>query len=642
MVLLSNIQKKLDRFSNLRRKTKKMKGYNGKILRINLTTGQFSIEELSEDYYKKYIGGRGFIIHTLLTELPKGIDPLGTENKLIFSLGPFTGHPIPGSGRNSIGSKSPLTGGFGEAEAGGFWGAELKKSGYDAIIIEGISNKPVYIWINAGNFEIRDASKLWGLEIADTVKAIHKNLNDKKIRVATIGPGGENLVRYACIANDISHVAGRTGMGAVMGSKKLKAIAVRGKRLPEIADKEKIINLSRWMANNYKKRSEFPWRYGTGPSIIQYEATGNLPIRNFNGGRFPGVEKITPQLMFEKSYVEKMDSCFGCPLKCRRRVKIDTPWEVDPIYGGPEYETLASLGSNCGIDNLEALIKAHELCGRYGIDTISTGVCISFAMECFEKGIITLDDTEGIELTFGNTEAMLEMVERIALRKGFGNLLAEGTKKASEKIGRGSAEFAMHVKGEEIPMHEPRYKQAMGLHYGVHATGADHASGIHDDLVIKNLIAWESIDVAESMSSTELSPRKARMLYHVGLWRQMGNYLGLCLFVPWSYQQIRDAMEGITGWPMSYWRLMKTVERGITLARIFNLREGFSAEDDVLPRRFATAPSEGPLKDVVIDLEAFNKARSAYYGMLGWDESGKPTSARLVELDIEWASEYLE
>jgi aldehyde:ferredoxin oxidoreductase len=608
-----------------------MKGYNGKILRVDLTAGRFSVEEPSEDYYKHYLGGRGFIIHALLREVPGGIDPLGLENKLIFALGPITGHPLVGSGRNSIGAKSPLTGAFGEAEVGGFWGAELKRSGYDAIIVEGASTRPVYLWIDSGNVEIRDAKKLWGLEVGHTEREIRGELGDKRIRTAVIGPAGEKLVRYACIMNDISHVAGRTGLGAVMGSKKLKAIAVRGKTSPEMANKEKIKELSRWMAQNYREKCPF-WQYGTGSGMISFEETGNLPIRNFSGGRFPGVKNIAPQTMFEKSYIEKMDTCYGCVVRCKRTVKIGGPSKVDPIYGGTEYETLAALGSNCGVDNLEAICKANELCCRYGIDTISTGVSISFAMECFEKGI----------LTRGNAEAMVEMVERIAFRKGFGSLLGEGTKRASEKIGKGSDEFAMHVKGEEIPMHEPRYKQGMGLHYSVHETGADHCSGIHDDRLSKNSAAWESIDVAELIPSTEMSTRKARMVYHVGLWRQMGNYLGLCLFVPWSYKQIRDAMEAITGWPMSYWKLMKAVERGITLSRIFNLREGFTAKDDTLPRRFFTSPTEGPLKDIAIDQEKLEQAQKVYYQMLGWNESGIPTYGRLVELDIEWASEYLE
>ncbi|KPK92776.1 MAG: hypothetical protein AMJ94_04390 [Deltaproteobacteria bacterium SM23_61] len=617
-----------------------MKGYNGKILRVNLSTRQVSSEEPTEEYYKTYLGGRGFIVHTLLKEVPRGADPLGPENKLVFALGPITGHPFPGSGRNSVGAKSPLSGGYGESEAGGFWGAELKRSGYDAIIVEGKSDEPVYLWIQNGRPEIRDARNLWGLDVAETEKEIRKELQDARVRTAAIGPAGEKLVRYASICNDITHAAGRTGMGAVMGSKKLKAVAVRGNAPPEMGNREKVLELSRWMGQNFKTKTNF-WQYGTGQAMDYYEASGNLPIRNFAAGRFPEVEGITSQSMFKKGYVEKMESCFGCPVRCKKMVKLNQPWKVDPIYGGPEYETLGAFGSCCGVGQVEAIMKANELCCRNGMDTISAGVTISFAMECFEKGVLTLKETDGLELTFGNGPAMVEMVERIALRKGLGNILAEGTKRAAEVIGKGSAEWAMHVKGEEIPMHEPRYKQGMGLHYSVHATGADHCSGIHDDVVNKKLAEWDWIGLAESVPVYEMSGRKARMLYEVGLWRHLANSIGLCLFVPWSNEQVTQALEAITGWPMSSHKLMKTVERAMTLARIFNLREGFSRRDDTLPRRFASSPTDSTLKGVGVDPEKLASAQKVYYQMLGWDESGVPTSARLVELNIEWAAQYL-
>jgi aldehyde:ferredoxin oxidoreductase len=617
-----------------------MKGYNGKIMRVNLFKSQISDEKPSEEFYKIYLGGRGFIIHTLLTEVPEGIDPLSPENKIIFALGPITGHPLMGSGRNSIGAKSPLTGAYGESEAGGFWGAELKRAGYDAIIVEGKAEKPVYLWIKDGEAEIRDASRLWGLEVADTEKAIHKELGNSAIRTAVIGPAGEKLVRFACIFNDISHAAGRTGLGAVMGSKKLKAIAVRGTKPPDLANRGKILDMSRWMARNYRAKCRF-WEYGTGSIMDYYESVGNLPIKNFTGGKFPTVEKLLPQTMFKKSYVIKMDNCFGCPVRCKKRIQLEKPYKVDPIYGGPEYETLAALGSNCGIDDVEAVIRANELCGRYGLDTISAGVAISFAMECFEKGILTIKDTDGLDLSFGNIPGMLEMVERIALRKGLGDLLAEGVKRAAEKIGKGSEKFAMHVKGEEIPMHDPRYKQAMGLHYSVHATGADHCTGVHDDLINRYTPDWERVGIPESIPVSEMSPRKARMLYQVGLGRQLPNHLGYCLFLPWSDKQISEAMEAITGWPMSSYKLMKAAERGLTLARIFNLREGFSAKEDSLPDRFTSSPLDSPLKGAGVDPEKLSEAQKVYYQMLGWNESGIPTYGRLVELNIEWAAKYL-
>jgi len=618
-----------------------MKGYNGKFLRVNLTSGQISVEEPPEAYYRRYLGGRGFIVEKLLTEVPAGADPLGPENKLIFALGPMTGQPIPGSGRNSIGAKSPLTGAYGEAEAGGYWGADLKRAGFDAVIVEGASSKPVYLKIEDGQAEIRDAEKIWGMEIADAEKAVREELGGKKYRTAAIGPAGENMVRYACVINDVSHSAGRTGLGAVMGSKKLKLIAVKGRKTPEMAKKEKIIDMARAMNKKLKARPTPFSIYGTGSTMAHYESTGNLPIRNFQGGTFPTAHELSPQRMKEKGYWDTMESCFGCVMKCKKRLKpLTDPWPVDPIYGGPEYETLAALGSNCGIDSVEAVIKGHELCGRYGLDTISVGATIAFAMECTEKGILSKEDTDGIDLQFGNAEAMVEMIERIAFRKGFGNTLAEGTRMAAQIIGKGSEEYALHVKGNEIPMHEPRLKQGLGLHYSAHGSGADHCTGIHDDAV--NLKAMDGVDVAEAIPPTELSPRKVRTLYLFGMWRQVANYLGICIFLPWRQQQLMEATEYITGWPMSYWRLMKTAERGITLSRIFNYQNGITDKDDKLPKRFLTPLADGPLKGVAVDPKELAEAQKLYYQMLGWDESGVPTYARLVELDIEWAYEYIE
>ena len=594
-----------------------MKGINGNILRVDLTTGKRTVQSVSDDHYLRYLGGRGIIAHTLLTEVPPGIDPFDAENKLVFALGTLTGHPFVGSGRNSVGCKSPLSGGFGEAEAGGFWGAELKRAGFEALVIEGISPKPVYLWIKDGEVEIRDANRLWGLETADTERSIRRELGDRRIRTAVIGPAGEKRVRYACILNDITHAAGRTGMGAVMGSKLLKAIAVRGSHLPEAAEPEKLRALNRWMIENYKEKC-MVWRYGTGPDMGAHEASGNLPVRNFQGGRFPGVEKINAQMLCEK-YLEKMDHCYGCPIGCKRVVKLEGHFAVDSVYGGPEYETLAAFGSNCGIDDLPSLIKANELCNRHGIDTISTGVAISFAMECVEKGILTREDTDGLDLTFGNAEAMVQMVERIALRKGLGDLLAEGTRIAARKIGKGSEAFAMQVKGQELPMHEPRRKQALGLHYSMHAAGADHNTAIHD------------ADIMDSHTGAKL--------YEKAFSAQLTNTIGMCKFVPWSDAQIREAVACITGWNAADRDLMRVVERGITLTRIFNMREGFSEKDDALPSRFAETPGDGPLKGM--DPVKFTEARKGYYRMMGWDDSGTPTTARLDELEIGWAARYL-
>jgi aldehyde:ferredoxin oxidoreductase len=618
-----------------------MYGLNGKILRVNLTAKSHSVDELSEDFYRCYGGGRGIIITTLLREVPAGIDSFGPENKIIFALGLLTGNFLPGSGRNSIGAKSPLTGKLGEAEAGGFWGAELRRSGYDAIIVEGASSSPVYLWIDNGAVEIRDASHLWGLEVADVDSELKMELGDK-VRTAVIGPGGEKMIRFACIANDVTHVAGRTGLGAVMGSKKLKGVAVRGGNQPKLADKEKILELARWMGKNFKEKASSHHRIGTGAAIVNYESTGNLPIRNFKGGRLTDVELISPQHMFKMGYVKKRETCYACPVRCKRMVTLEGSWSVDIRYSGPEYETLAALGSNCGVTCVEALIKANEICARHGIDTISTGVAISFAMECYEQRILTKSDTDDLELTFGNASALVEMVERIALRKGLGEILAEGVQRAADVIGRGSAKYAMHVKGLEIPMHDPRYKQGMGLHYSVHATGADHCSGIQDDLVIKALPKLSGINEDGTLTTNEMSARKARLLYEAGIWRHLPNYLGLCIFLPWSHQQICDAVNAVTGWKTSLSELAEIAERGLALARIFMFREGFSSGEDALPARFFESPSEGPLRDVVVDPIKLKAAQKSYFEILGWNESGLPTHERLATLGIEWASKHMK
>jgi aldehyde:ferredoxin oxidoreductase len=406
-------------------------GFTGKILRVNLSKEKISSETLEENFYRCYFGGRGLISYYLLSELKPKIDPLSPDNLLIFACGPVTGAPISGSGRNSVGAKSPLTGAYGEAEAGGYWGAELKRAGFDAIIFEGKASQPVYLWVNDHQAELRDASNIWGRETRKSQETIRSELGDNRVKVAQIGPGGEKLVRYACVINDLNHVAGRCGMGAVMGSKNLKAVAVKATGKVEVRKPNRLGKLARWMAANVDKVAHTLHTYGTGADMDVSETLGNLPVRNFRDGDFPEVDSISAQAV--KKYVSVgMGTCFACVVACKKEVKVTEPWNVDPEYGGPEYETLAALGSNCGVSNLKAVCKANELCQRYSIDTISTGVSISFAMECFERGFFTKEDTEGMKLAFGDAQCMLELVEMIGERKGIGNLLAEGVKRAAE------------------------------------------------------------------------------------------------------------------------------------------------------------------------------------------------------------------
>ena len=616
-------------------------GYNGNILRVNLSKDKVSTESPDEVFYRRYVGGEGFVAYYLLKELETGIDPLGPENKLIFAAGPVTGAPIPGSGRNSIGAKSPLTGGFGESEVGGHWGAELKHAGFDAVIIEGKSDSPVYLWIHDGEAEIRDASHIWGKETGDAQRIIRKELNDKLVRVALIGPGGERLVRYACVIVDLKDAAGRTGMGAVMGSKNLKAVAVRGHGRTEVSDGKALTELSRWLS----QRLEGFWahEYGTGSNLDAGVASGNLPIRNFRDGDFPNANALSAETIKETVRIG-MEGCYACSVRCKKIVKIDEPFTVDPIYGGPEYETLAALGSNCGVDDLKAVCKANELCNRYSIDTISAGVSIAFAMECYENGLLTDEDTGGLKLNFGNAEAMLKMVEMICKREGLGDLLAEGVKRASEKIGKESEKFAVHVKGQEVPMHEPRFKRSLGIGYAVSPTGADHMHNLHDTILTvrgQQLDNLAALGILEPIPLEDLGPRKVRALIYFVDWRVLDNCLLLCDFLPWNYIQKTDIVRAVTGWNTTAWELMKIGERATTMARIFNIREGFKKQDDWLPERFFHPKTSGALSKTAIDPEKLRNAIDTYYKMMGWDENGVPTREKLEELDIGWAASSL-
>jgi aldehyde:ferredoxin oxidoreductase len=616
-------------------------GFIGKILRINLSKEKTSIETLEETFYRRYFGGRGLISYILLKELAPKIDPLGPENKLIFACGPVTGAPFSGSGRNSVGAKSPLTGAYGEAEAGGYWGAELKRAGFDAIIVEGKASNPIYLWIQDNNVEIIEASHLWGLEIKSAQETIRKDLDNKTVKVAQIGPGGENLVRYASVVNDLNHVAGRCGMGAVMGSKNLKAVAVKGNTNVPIKKPKRLKKLAQWMVQNVDNVAHTLHTYGTGAEMDAGEEIGNLPIHNFRDGKFLEVDSISAETL-KNTVSVGMGTCFACAVACKKEVKITKPWIVEPEYGGPEYESLASLGSNCGVSDLKAVCKANELCQKYAIDTISTGVTISFAMECFENGLLDKKDTGDIELNFGNAESMLKMIELIGKKQGLGKLLAEGTKRASEKIGNGAKQFAVHVKGQEVPMHDPRLKRGEALGYVISPTGADHVHNIHDTFLYPKLPnSYNSLGILEAIPVEDFGPKKVQLYKIVGEWRTLNNFLVMCLFTPWSVIQKVEIVRCVTGWNTTAFELMKVVERGNTLARIFNLREGFTEKDDWLPPRFFQPKTSGALSQTSVNPKDLQKAKLLYYDMMGWTKQGIPKQSALEQLSIGWAGKKI-
>ena len=620
-------------------------GYTGKILRVNLSDKSISIEEPDDKFYRRYFGGTGLIGYYLLKELKPGIDPLGPDNKLIFSAGVITGIPCSGSGRSGVGSKSPLTGGWGDSQAGGFWGAELKRAGWDAIIIEGKAANPVYLWINDDKVEIRDASHLWGKATLEVEEQIQDELGDKRVRVAQIGPAGEKLVRFACILNDITHAYGRNGHGAVMGSKRLRAIAVRGSKAVPLAKPEKVREVAKWMADNYKVLAARLTAYGTDEVLAPLNEAGILPTRNFQEGQFKGYMDIAGETMTETILVGR-GNCYACPINCKREVKVGPPYNVDPAYGGPEYETCAALGSFCGVNDLKAVAKGNQLCNAYGLDTIATGNTIAFAMECFERGLLSKKDTGGIELKFGNAEAMMTMVEMIARREGLGDMLAEGTMRAAERIGHGAAEYAMQIKGQEIPMHEPRGKVGLGIGYATSPTGADHCHNIHDteyEFEGRPLEIIKTMGIQEPLSPLDLSPAKVYMSQCVSNWEHFQNCAVMCMFQPFDHSHLVELVNGATGWNTSVFELMRVGERALALARVFNAREGYSAKDDIIPERFYEAFNSGPLKDKKIGKQTMHQAIQTYYKMAGWDpERAVPTAEKLQELDLGWVVKELD
>ena len=617
-------------------------GYTGKILRVDLTNRKTEIETRGDDFYRTYLGGRGMVAYYLLNESPRGIDAFDPRNILVFAAGPLTGAAVSGQGRNGAGAKSPLNDGFGNAEGGGYWGAELKRAGFDGIVVSGRADKPAYVWIHDGTAEIRDAAHLWGKTTGETEDALRAELNDHAIRTALIGPAGEKLVRFAAIVNDRSHFVGRTGLGAVMGSKNLKGVVVRakpGKGAMQIANPAGVLEISKWMGSHLDLVAGLH-EHGTARILRSLSKAGGLPTYNFREGFFDTNEKITGQTM-SASILVKQETCFACAVRCKRvvQVKDSAHGAVDPLYGGPEYETLAAFGSLEGIDDLIALAKANELCAAYGYDTISLGNVIAFAMECFERGILSTKDTDGVELKFGDARAMLGLIEKITRREGIGDVLAEGVARAAKKIGRGAEDYAMQVHGQEIPMHEPRLKQGLGVGYAVSPTGADHNHAMHDTYYLKESATVSDLrklePAARPLPANDLSADKVRMLTTFQNWMHFWDSAVMCMFLPYSVEQIVALTNAVTGWEADAQEYLRIGERAATLARAYNLREGWSARDDTLPARFFEPFKTGPLAGVPLPHDQFTAATGEYYRLMGWDETGAPTRARLRELGVE-------
>ena len=625
--------------------------HTGKILKVNLSRGETSVDKPDEKFYRRYMGGSAIGAYYLLKETPAGADPLGEKNALVISTSVVTGAPVSGFSRANITAKSPLTGGIGDAQFGGNFPVELKKAGYDAIVITGKSDRPVYLDIRKGQAEIRDASEFWGLDTGDAVDKIKEKLDENKLKILAIGKAGENLVKYASAINEKVFAAGRTGMGAVMGAKKLKAIAVTGEGGSlEFSDKIFLKKMGKEAYKRLQKHGALSQvaKKGSSVAIDWQNEAGGLPTRNFRSGVFAGHAKISGENIFETIHTGKRHTCYGCVIACKQQVGADEPYQIDYEYGCPEYETSSALGSYLMIDDLYIIAKANELCNRYGMDTISVGANIAFMMECHEKGLLEKSDYAGLELNFGDGQILLKLIHKIASREGIGDLLAESLNNIADEIGGGAENFAMQVKGNPFPAHMPRVKQSMALSYAINSFGADHCSSGHDSMIDPSVPekakkSLRSLGLLEDLPSVGLEG-KVRFYYYTQNIYGLFDTLEICnraagLF---SYPEIVEITRGCTGWETSLWELLKAGERRNNMLRAFNAREGFSSKDDKLPERIFEPIEEGPRKGSKINREELKSALQDYYQMAGWDiNSGNPTRVKLIELDLEWIAEML-
>jgi aldehyde:ferredoxin oxidoreductase len=611
-------------------------GYTGKILRINLTDQSSSEEETPDELVENYLGGAGFAIKYLYDEVKAKTPPLDPANKLIFAVGPLTASGAACSSRMSVVAKSPLTGAVGMALSGGQFPAEMKMAGYDMIIIEGKAAKPTYLAIKDGNVRFRNAEKLSGMETTDTQLIIKDELGDQNYRIACIGPAGEKLGLMACIVNE-RRAAGRKGLGAVMGSKNLKAIAVRGSKRSKVVDAEKF-KKARQAMNQAMKDSPVLYpqfsKSGTPMVVDATSAMGIYPIKNWSAtGEIDMVTGLGDAAQ-AKTIVHKAH-CHDCPVGCSQIKLVTAGPYAGYLSEGPEYETTYSLGSTLGIDYLPAVIAADRICDEYGLDTMSAGVVIGFAMELYEKGILTKKDTGGLELKFGNHEILLEMLRKIAYREGIGDILSQGTRKAAEIIGKGSEAYAMHVKGLELPAYDVRGAKAHGLNYATAYTGADHNRGYAFQEIF-------DIPVPEQVDRMAIEGKGKLTKWNQDIRSVTCDCAPMCAFlldmaVPGiACQNTADLVNAAAGTDFTAEEIERIGERLNNLARLFNIREGFTRRDDTFPKRLMTETiKEGASKGQLISQADLDAMLDEYYEARGWDKGGNPGKAKLKELGIK-------
>ena len=625
-------------------------GYMGKILRVNLTENKFIEDPLPKDWIKPYIGGDGFGARLLYEEVPARTDPLSEANKLLIATGPITGTLWPMSGRTVLISKAPLTGIWGESHVGGFLGAELKYAGYDMLVIEGKAEKPVYIHIEDSDLQIRDAKAFWGTTTDETTMNLKKVHHDPDIQVAAIGPAGENLVKFSSVMVNHARAAGRTGMGAVLGSKNVKAITVRGHGAVEVYDHEGFVELAKKAHNRVRvnPQAKEMGKWGTWVLTALKQEIGELPTYNHRTGVFEGYDKLTGDYIRPRFTVSDR-ACFGCSLGCKKMNYIREGPFSGTLEEGPEYEGLMAFGSALGVDDFATTLKANQVCNRYGMDIISAGATIGFAIEAFENGLLDEKDTGGLKLDWGDREGIIRLLEMMAKREGFGDLLAEGVKTAAETIGKGSEKYALHVKGMEVSGQDGRTHRSIGLGHATGARGADHLRS----LVVVDQLGYKDVAIKRwgADKLPEIIDPYTEKHKAVAVVESENTYcIRDTLIVCWYS----------VSWPPIFWmedfakmlplatgekhfgkveNLTEIAERQVTLKRLFNHREGISRKDDNLPDRFTKEPMpEGPGKGQTVNLEPM---LDDYYRLRGWDkETGLPTKKTIKRLSLEWTKAY--
>jgi len=609
--------------------------YAGKYLRIDLRTGQWQAVDIQPEQVDTWLLGSGFAAMLYHDEMDPNLDPLDPGSPLLIFNGVLTGTFAPTGCRTSFCGRSPLTGIWNEANLGGYWGAELRFAGYDGLVITGASDKPAYLWIDEQGVQVRDAAHLWGLDyfqMADRLLAE----TDARARVAGIGTAGENLVKLAGIMSgpsDYVRAAARGGMGALMGSKNLKAIVVRGKQKPQYPDVGAFRQVVKEQNAFVKDTSIAMSKLGTAGGVVATERFGNLALRNWQLGSWDEAEKVTGATIYQ-DYLVKHTRCFACPIGCGKEVQVEEGPYQTPRGEGIEYETIAGFAGSCQVSNAEVILLANSLCNRYGLDTISTPTAVAFAMEAYEKGLIGPADTAGLDLRFGNADAMLAMIERIACRQDLGDLLAEGVREAARRIGQGAEDFAAHVKGLEIAYHDPRAFVSMAVTYATNARGGCHLeSGSY----------WNAFDIhlpdlgyPETLDRLDSSLEQVKLAYDFQNYAGVYNPLGLCKFLIKGRvggERLSQIVNSALGWDWDTDDILTAGKRIFQLKRLINLRLGITAADDTLPKRFLTEPR--PTGSAAGNLPDMDLMLPLYYELRGWDESGAPTRERLESLGLD-------